>query len=182
MPCNYSTLSLTGWHWFDPSTTFNAVNAKADWQRYGHMSWLNRTQRERRRDAGFRPCNCINIGFLAQLVRALVCQARSRGFEPRKSRQFYFNCDIAQLVEQATDNRLVSGSSPLVATRFGFLAQLVRAFACHARGHGFESRKGRQTNALLAQMVEHPRFLGGCWFESSMRLQIILMQSSRVLV
>ena len=37
----------------------------------------------------------------------------------------------------------------------GLLAQLVRALACHAKGHGFKSRTDRQLNAPVAQLVEH---------------------------
>ena len=37
----------------------------------------------------------------------------------------------------------------------GLLAQLVRALACHAKGHGFKSRTDRHFNAPVAQLVEH---------------------------
>ena len=37
----------------------------------------------------------------------------------------------------------------------GLLAQLVRALACHAKGHGFKSRTDRHLNAPVAQLVEH---------------------------
>ena len=56
--------------------------------------------------------------------RALVSKTRCREFEP------YHPCDI------------------------GALVQLVRIHACHAWGHGFESRTHRIL-AKIAQLVEH---------------------------
>lgn len=37
-----------------------------------------------------------------------------------------------------------AGSSPVIPTKIGGVVQLVRMLACHARGHGFESRRYRQ--------------------------------------
>ena len=63
-------------------------------------------------------------GLVAQLVRALACHARGRGFEPHPGRQLYFlfekdlypyffqNALVAQSVEQGTENPRVGGSIP----------------------------------------------------------------------
>lgn len=37
------------------------------------------------------------------------------------------------------------GSTPLRSTKYGRVAQLVRALACHARGRRFEPGRGRHT-------------------------------------
>ncbi len=54
------------------------------------------------------------------------------------------NGSIAQLGEHLPYKQRVIGSSPIVPTIFGLVAQLVRALACHARGRGFEPHPGRQ--------------------------------------
>ena len=51
---------------------------------------------------------------------------------------------IAQLGEHLPYKQRVIGSSPIVSTMVGLVAQLVRALACHARGRGFEPHAGRQ--------------------------------------
>ena len=61
---------------------------------------------------------------------------------------------IAQLGEHLPYKQRVTGSSPVVPTNNGPVAQSVRALACHARGRGFEPLPGRQY-ALVAQSVEH---------------------------
>ena len=50
---------------------------------------------------------------------------------------------LAQLVEHLVYTEGVKGSSPLLPTKIGGVAQLVRARACHARGRGFESLHSR---------------------------------------
>ena len=50
---------------------------------------------------------------------------------------------LAQLGEHLPYKQRVIGSSPIVPTIFGLVAQLVRALACHARGRGFEPHPGR---------------------------------------
>ena len=75
---------------------------------------------------------------------------------------------IAQLGEHLPYKQRVIGSSPIVPTIFGLVAQLVRALACHARGRGFESHPGRHLGiphfASVAQLVEqrteNPRVVG----------------------
>ena len=54
-------------------------------------------------------------GLVAQLVRALACHARGRGFEPHPSRHFCY-ASVAQLVEQGTENPRVVGSIPTGGT------------------------------------------------------------------
>ena len=50
---------------------------------------------------------------------------------------------IAQLGEHLPYKQGVIGSSPIVTTIFGGVAQLVRVLACHARCREFESRHFR---------------------------------------
>ena len=63
------------------------------------------------------------FGLVAQLVRALACHARGRGFEPHPSRHRY--ASVAQLVEQGTENPRVVGSIPTGGTIYADLAHLV---------------------------------------------------------
>ena len=68
--------------------------------------------------------------MVAQLVRALACHARGRGFEPHPSRQSRSNknhqsASVAQLVEQRTENPRVVGSIPTGGTTYADLAHLV---------------------------------------------------------
>ena len=70
----------------------------------------------------------INIfGPVAQLVRALACHARGRGFEPHPGRQKIVNpleltillsALVAQSVEQGTENPRVRGSIPPQGTKY----------------------------------------------------------------
>ena len=63
-------------------------------------------------------------GLVAQLVRALACHARGRGFEPHPSRHSR-SASVAQLVEQRTENPRVVGSIPTGGTIYADLAHLV---------------------------------------------------------
>ena len=70
-------------------------------------------------------------GLVAQLVRALACHARGRGFEPHPGRHIFFSrfcsdyASVAQLVEQRTENPRVVGSIPTGGTILADLAHLV---------------------------------------------------------
>ena len=52
---------------------------------------------------------------------------------------------IAQLGEHLPYKQRVTGSSPVVPTKFGPVVQLVRMPACHAGGRGFEPHPDRQS-------------------------------------
>ncbi len=66
-------------------------------------------------------------GLVAQLVRALACHARGRGFEPLPGRQYFFSrslptyASVAQLVEQGTENPRVVGSIPTGGTNISLI-------------------------------------------------------------
>ena len=83
-------------------------------------------------------------GLVAQLVRALACHARGRGFEPHPSRQFPY-ASVAQLVEQGTENPRVVGSIPTGGTTFRGFSSFGRAPPCQGGGGGFEPRKPLQS-------------------------------------
>ena len=83
-------------------------------------------------------------GLVAQLVRALACHARGRGFEPHPSRHSY--ASVAQLVEQRTENPRVVGSIPTGGTICGF-SSFGRAPPCQGGGGGFEPRNPLQTKS-----------------------------------
>ena len=77
----------------------------------------------------FEPCSAHhNIGLVAQLVRVLACHARGRGFDPLPGRQYLLMQillfgQLAQSVEQRTENPRVSGSIPELATKVAGVAQ-----------------------------------------------------------
>ena len=65
---------------------------------------------------------------------------------PKRHKHHVFcliNGSIAQLGEHLPYKQRVTGSSPVVPTKYGPVVQLVRTLACHARGQGFESPSGR---------------------------------------
>ena len=59
--------------------------------------------------------------MVAQLVRALACHARGRGFEPHPSRHFFLRtkppADLAHLVERDLAKVEVAGSSPVIRSK-----------------------------------------------------------------
>ena len=88
----------------------------------------------------------LRNGLVAQLVRALACHARGRGFEPHPSRHFVRHikyASVAQLVEQRTENPRVVGSIPTGGTICGF-SSFGRAPPCQGGGGGFEPRNPLQ--------------------------------------
>ena len=74
--------------------------------------------------------SCVNIILVAGEL-PLASQRGHRG-------------SIAQLGEHLPYKQRVTGSSPVVPTTSGPVAQLVRAPACHAGGRRFETVLGRQ--------------------------------------
>ena len=95
----------------------------------------------------------IGNGLVAQLVRALACHARGRGFEPHPSR--HSDASVAQLVEQGTENPRVVGSIPTGGTilpnregKCGF-SSFGRARPCQGRGGGFEPRNPLQKSRIF---------------------------------
>ena len=83
-------------------------------------------------------------GLVAQLVRALACHARGRGFEPHPSRHplnMKF-ADLAHLVERHLAKVEVAGSSPVIRSkkhcRKGYIfcsvfLSIAKAMAYHRR-------------------------------------------------
>ena len=75
----------------------------------------------------FEPnCDHHSFGGVAQLVRVLACHARCREFESLAFRHIKYYAQIAQSVEQGTENPRVGGSIPPLGTTFkdGRIAQL----------------------------------------------------------
>ncbi len=91
-------------------------------------------------------------GPVAQLVRALACHARGRGFDPHPDRhslqQPLLYASVAQLVEQGTENPRVVGSIPTGGTICGF-SSFGRARPCQGRGGGFDPRNPLQTRVRI---------------------------------
>ena len=61
--------------------------------------------------------------------RALACQARGRGFNPRHSRQYYLFGRLTQLGECLLYTQKVGGSSPSPSTNIGVWHSLVMHLA-----------------------------------------------------
>ena len=86
---------------------------------------------------GSSPIVSTKNGLVAQLVRALACHARGRGFEPHPGRHFLIkSASVAQLVEQGTENPRVVGSIPTGGTTFADLAHLVERRLAKAKVAG----------------------------------------------
>ena len=95
------------------------------------------------------------FGLVAQLVRALACHARGRGFEPHPSRHSQY-ASVAQLVEQRTENPRVVGSIPTGGTICGF-SSFGRAPPCQGGGGGFEPRN--PLHFFVKRVAKAARFL-----------------------
>ena len=97
------------------------------------------------------------FGPVAQLVRALACHARGRGFDPHPDRHFYtaplLYASVAQLVEQGTENPRVVGSIPTGGTTFRGFSSFGRAPPCQGGGGGFEPRNPLQNENHTASGV-----------------------------
>ena len=102
--------------------------------------------------------------FLKKVKKGLdkrknICYNKTRRTERKQQ-----NGSIAQLGEHLPYKQRVTGSSPVVPTKYGPVVQLVRTPACHAGGRGFEPHPGRQQFASVAQFVEqgteNPRVVG----------------------
>ena len=87
----------------------------------GEFSSAGRALALQARGHRFEPCNSHHIhGAVVQLVRMPACHAGGRGFEPLLRRQKLLDgalAQIAQLVEQWTENPRVAGSIPALGTR-----------------------------------------------------------------
>ena len=95
--------------------------------------------------SNFWHCLILCNGLVAQLVRALACHARGRGFEPHPGRQF--DASVAQSVEQRTENPRVVGSIPTGGTTFRGFSSFGRAPPCQGGGGGFEPRNPLHSRA-----------------------------------
>ena len=102
-------------------------------------------------------------GLVAQLVRALACHARGRGFEPHPSRHSQY-ASVAQLVEQGTENPRVVGSIPTGGTIRGF-SSFGRAPPCQGGGGGFEPRNPLHNTGTKyrARFHSEQRHQNGCF-------------------
>ena len=93
-------------------------------------------------------CSHHENGPVVQSVRTLACHARGRRFEPvpgrhTTKRKFCGFAQIAQLVEQWTENPRVAGSIPALGTICG-LSSSGRAPPCQGGGSEFEPRSPLQ--------------------------------------
>ena len=79
---------------------------------------------------------------LGQAVKTPPFHGGNRGSIPLGVTILYGS--IAQLGEHLPYKQRVTGSIPVVSTKYGSVAQLVRVPACHAGGRGFEPLLSRQ--------------------------------------
>ena len=106
-------------------------------------------------------CSHHKNGPVVQLVRTLACHARGRRFEPVPGRHF---AQIAQLVEQRTENPRVAGSIPALGTICG-LSSSGRAPPCQGGGSEFEPRSPLQSKS------GHPIWMS-CFFNRPEELAV----------
>ena len=98
------------------------------------------------------------FGGVAQLVRALACHARGRGFEPRHSRQQFNICAaLAHLVEQLTCNQQVVGSNPTSGTIniiSGEVPERPKGSDCKSDGYAFEGSNPSLTTIFFKKILK----------------------------
>ena len=89
----------------------------------------------KQRVTGSSPVLSTIYGLVAQLVRALACHARGRGFEPHPSRHFnlIFLADLAHLVERHLAKVEVAGSSPVIRSKKQKIKLIIRKRGIEAR-------------------------------------------------
>ena len=98
--------------------------------------------------------------MVAQLVRALACHARGRGFEPHPSRHSQY-ASVAQLVEQRTENPRVVGSIPTGGTKdveICFSYPLICGFSSSGRAPPYQ---GGGSEFEPRNPLQSPRKSGG---------------------
>ena len=98
--------------------------------------------------------------MVAQLVRALACHARGRGFEPHPSRHSQY-ASVAQLVEQRTENPRVVGSIPTGGTISADLAHLVERHLAKVEVAG--------SSPVIRSKEKHLRIAGAFCFVGAIR-------------
>ena len=114
------------------------------------------------------------LGPVAQLVRALACHARGRGFEPHPGRQFFplRYGPVAQLVEQRTENPRVVGSIPTGATIYAGLAHLVERHLAKV--------EVASSSLVTRSIKRHPMGCLFCFIRLSLHFLLTLLHLSSI--
>ena len=118
------------------------------------------------------------IGPVVQLVRMPACHAGGRGFEPLPGRQF---AQIAQSVEQGTENPCVVGSIPTLGTKKDFcLSEILTcgfnsAVECH-----LAKVKVASSNLVTRSILKQRTY--SCLFQNIWRHSQVVRQKSAKLL